>query len=372
MPLVLSVIIDDGSHLPLGKRQKLIRIDVKDVNTKEIVATRELSYVDTDKDEDYILIIEKSNDSDLKRHTLERHNDVNQCYINNISICDNIIKVDITSLRCKLCDSNIKSLEDLMEHLQNTHEVKIFTDIKNQMIPLKFDTKILTCAICDNGAMYNKFKSLLEHMKVHYRNYVCQECDAGFINPAQLRVHMNFHDIGNYACEICRKVFTNGRTLKAHVRAVHIVKSQPAYKCGYCNESFQFFHSKERHLQKVHGVVMAPINCQACDKSFTTRSTYLAHMKLNHLMIRPHACTQCNKSFTYSAALKEHERRVHMGLKLYECDLCNKHFSTKNALRQHIRIHTNDRRYKCQICGQAFVAKSSWRGHMRSKHDEMV
>ncbi|XP_052757220.1 zinc finger protein 184-like [Galleria mellonella] len=311
--------------------------------------------------------------ADLKRHSLETHDDVSLCYfVNNMTLSKYIIKLDITSLRCKLCDTNIKRLEDLMTHLQNTHKVKTFTDIDNHIIPFKFESKNLTCALCENGVPFHKFKSLLEHMTVHYRNYVCEDCDAGFINFEQLRQHRSVHESGSYSCNKCNKVFNNTRKLKAHIRAVHVMKSQPLSKCGYCNQAFLYFHTKEKHLQEVHGVQIARIKCQACDRSFLTRSNYTKHMKLNHLMLRPHACTQCDKAFAYLAQLKEHERRVHMGLRLYNCDECLKTFSTRKALQQHMRIHTNDRRFKCNVCGQAFIAKISWRGHMRSKHGEVV
>ncbi|XP_059056411.1 zinc finger protein 92-like isoform X3 [Achroia grisella] len=313
--------------------------------------------------------------ADLKKHSLEAHDDVHLCYFaktNRLSISKCVIKLDITSLCCKLCNTSIKTLECLMEHFSKTHDVKIFTDINNHIIPFKFETKFLSCAICENGVAFHKFKSLLEHMTVHYRNYVCEECDAGFINHIQLRNHKAIHESGNYTCETCAKVFNNGNKFKAHVRAVHVRKQQALSKCGYCKESFLYFHTKEKHLQEVHGVNIVRIKCQACDRSFLSRSNYTKHMKLNHLMVRPHSCGQCDKSFAYLAALKEHEGRVHLGLRMHKCDECIKTFSTKKSLQQHVRIHNNDRRFKCSLCGQAFIAKISWRGHMRSKHGMMI
>ncbi|XP_059056412.1 zinc finger protein 91-like isoform X4 [Achroia grisella] len=311
--------------------------------------------------------------AELKRHSLETHKNVRLCsFVNNMPMSKCIIKLDITSLCCKLCNSNMNSLNELMTHLQNIHEIKVFTDINNHILPFKFDTNVLTCAVCANGSAFNKFKSLLEHMTVHYRNYVCLECDAGFINSQQWWKHKDVHESGNFTCGICSKIFTNSNKMKTHLRAVHVVKSQLVYKCGYCNKSFQFFHTKEKHIREVHGVNIARIKCQACDRSFLSRSNYTAHMKLNHLMLRPHECLQCDKKFAYSAALKEHEIRVHLGLRLYKCDECLKTFKTKKILKQHIRIHNDDRRFKCDTCGQAFIARISLRGHMKSIHGEIL
>ncbi|XP_059056409.1 zinc finger protein ZFP2-like isoform X1 [Achroia grisella] len=310
--------------------------------------------------------------TNLKKHSLETHINVNQCYILNYkSMCDYIVKLDITALCCKLCDTNIDSLDNFMEHLQKIHDIKIFTDINNHIIPFKFDSKTLTCAVCANGITFYKFKTLLEHMRVHCRNYVCEECNEGFINSTQLRVHKNFHEAGNYPCDTCGKVLTNIRTLKAHVRA-HIFKSKLVHKCGYCSELFQFSHQKYKHLEKVHGVDIVPIQCQACDKTFMGRSGYSQHIKIHHLMEQSYKCTQCDKTYVHFASLKEHEKSVHEGIKPYKCDVCLKKYTRRITWMQHIRIHTNDRRHICKICGQAFVAKVSWRGHMRSKHGEII
>ncbi|KAM3957673.1 uncharacterized protein ACR2FA_008385 [Aphomia sociella] len=311
--------------------------------------------------------------ANLKKHSLETHDSVEIAnFATARSMCDYVIKLDITSLFCKLCDRQIDTVESLMNHLKIEHEIEIFTDIDNHIIPFKFDSEILACVICENRVEFNKFKSLLEHMTKHYRNYICDACDAGFINSRQLSTHKYVHDTGSYICETCEKVFENERKLKAHVRAVHVVKKLPKYRCGYCNETFIFYHAKEAHLQKVHGVNFLKINCRACDKSFLSRSSYTAHVKFNHMMLRSHECSQCGKRFARACSLKEHEERVHLGLRLYKCDLCIKTFTMRKALVQHMRIHNNDRRYKCKYCGQAFIAKISWRRHMRSKHDEIV
>ncbi|XP_059056410.1 zinc finger protein 354B-like isoform X2 [Achroia grisella] len=442
--------VDDGE--PSTKRdQEFIKIEIREVPTKKVALTTDLSDDGKDRNEDYYLIVNNPNDdldkkvgrkvrgnrnrntvksekvvrsnddkrknvdrtvkskhlcnvkailensnatiirhrsaigyscvfcteqyadaADLKSHSLETYDPVGlRSYITAMAMKKYIIKVDITGLCCKLCQTSINSLENLMEHLQNIHNVIIYTDIENHIVPFKFDTKTLTCAICVNGITFYKFKSLYEHMRVHYRNYVCDVCDEGFINFQQLKNHTPIHESGNFACETCPRVFNSDLKLKAHVRAVHAGKSNPGHKCGYCNEVFKFHHTREKHLREEHGVNITPITCKACDKTFLSRPSYTKHMYV-HLMLRPHACNLCDKTFAYTDKLKEHHERVHLGLRLHKCEVCLKTFSARKTLKQHIRIHTNDRRYKCSICGQAFIAKISWRGHMRSKHGEVV
>lgn len=307
--------------------------------------------------------------TDLKKHTLLTHHDVYKAsFMIKVGIDQYVIRLDITDLKCKFCDQNIDTLEQLMDHLKFDHERTIYTDIKNRIVPFKFGTEMHQCCVCMNT--FPKFKMLLEHMNIHYRNYVCEVCDVGFVNVQGLKCHKLTHDTGTFKCDHCSQIFDTNVKKKAHERTMHLLKPARS-KCGYCDETFSDYRKKEAHLVSMHGLKVPTPKCQACDKVFKDRKKLNVHIKRDHLLERQHKCSQCEASFFQSTELKDHMVK-HTGLRSFKCAVCTKAFSRAKSLREHMKIHDDIRRFKCEYCGQAFVQKCSWRGHMRSKHDEIV
>lgn len=306
--------------------------------------------------------------TDLKIHTLETHQEVKKAsFMVKVSMDQFIIRLDITSLQCSICNKDLDTLEHFMDHLKSEHQKPIYTDIKNHIIPFKFDTEILRCCICMNT--FSKFKMLLEHMSVHYRNYICDICDTGFITSQGLKCHKRIHETGTFKCDHCSLVFDTNVKRNAHVRTMH--SSKPVAKCMYCNEVFKDYRKKEAHLVTMHGLKVPTPKCQACEKVFKNRKVLNIHIKRDHLLDRRHKCPQCGMGFFASKELKDHMIK-HTGLRSFTCSICSKTFSRAKTLKVHLKIHDGVRKFKCEHCGQAFVQKCSWRIHMRSKHGEIV
>lgn len=311
------------------------------------------------------------NPADLKKHTLELHelDDITKsCFMRRNRMFEYFVRLDITDLRCKLCNNDIDNVENFIIHLKDKHQIKMFPEIKNHILPFKFDSETLRCFMCLN--VFNKFKTLLEHMNSHYRNYICETCDAGFVNLRQLSNHKISHVTGTFPCGYCSKVFDSFIKKQAHEKSVHIYKNI-LHKCGYCNERFTLVRLKEEHMIAVHGAQISPYKCQACDKIFDDLKNLYSHTKRDHLMQRLHKCTECEKSFFSVTQLRFH-MLSHTGVKEYQCEVCLKSYGRKYTLKEHMRIHADDRRFKCEHCGQAFVQKCSWKSHMRTKHGEII
>ncbi|XP_072943121.1 uncharacterized protein [Epargyreus clarus] len=307
------------------------------------------------------------NPGDLKKHTVDTHDVIEQIASvigkDSYRLC---IKLDITALQCKICKENIDTVELLIDHLMAVHDKKMYTDVKHQILPFKFDSDVLKCFICQN--VFNKFKALMEHMSVHYRNFNCDKCDTGFVNRKKLYFHMAGHKTGVFKCEHCPKVFNTNLKKKAHEYQAHIHSKRN--KCRYCDDRFSDTRQKDMHLERVHGVPTFARKCQACDKTFAHQNALLIHMKRHHLIERPNKCNQCEKAFFSSTELRAHMVK-HTGQREFQCVVCSKSYGRKWTLTEHMRIHADDRRFKCEHCNMAFVQKCSWRGHMRSKHGEM-
>lgn len=303
----------------------------------------------------------------LKEHTLTQHRNAETFYGNITANGPSrfLVKLDITDLKCLLCQASIDSLENLFSHLKDTHQKIFHTDIKDQIFPFKFNSDQLTCCMCTNNVVFVTFRALHEHMHKHYRNFICQVCDAGFINNITLSRHSVTHTKGSYKCRHCDSVFNNVFKRRNHEMRTH---TNSGNVCHFCNQSFKEYIAKEMHLSKVHNVTRK-YNCTACDRSFVTHSLLKVHVRRFHLMEKSCKCTQCDLAFFREGDLKNH-MLTHTGVKNFKCEVCFKFYAKRSTLNEHMRIHNNDRRFKCNLCGQAFVQKSSLTWHMKSKHSK--
>ncbi|KAJ8705668.1 hypothetical protein PYW08_012714 [Mythimna loreyi] len=297
---------------------------------------------------------------DLKMHTLETHDsELNPIfgYSKSAQLSEYNVKMDITDLECTLCSTSIDSLEDLLNHLQQDHDKLIYNDIRNRILPFKFESEKLTCCMCPNT--FDKFKKLQEHMHSHYRNFVCNVCDAGFVTQGSMTRHRSTHSTGVFPCSYCPKIFDTQLKKRSHERCNH-THTDVLNRCGYCNKGFRDYHCKELHISEVHGVKPILYKCNACDKCYSTKRKLRLHEKRDHLLERRYKCLTCDMRFFSSHDVKKH-MIIHTGEKEFQCEICLKAFGRKSTLNSHMRIHNNDRRYKCEYCGMSFVQKCSWK-----------
>ncbi|XP_075989293.1 uncharacterized protein LOC142985169 isoform X11 [Anticarsia gemmatalis] len=299
----------------------------------------------------------------LKTHSLEEHSNIQS--LRMPKPFEYIIKLDITDLKCKICEEKFKKLDDFVTHLKEKHSKKITSDIKD-IIPFKFDTEELRCAIC--GTEYSTFKILQEHMHNHFRNYICDVCSAGFITNRLLVRHKSRHGKGEFKCGHCEKTFACDQKRRDHEQRMHLGLKK-RNKCKLCDEKFDDYWTKMHHMVQKHGAPPISLKCTACDRTFTNRRSLARHVKKDHLMEREHVCSICDMQFFLKHYLDEH-MRVHTGVKKFQCHVCTKHYASKKSLRQHLRSHADDRKFACSVCGLAFVQRSTLKSHMRAKHGE--
>ncbi|XP_063544131.1 zinc finger and SCAN domain-containing protein 12-like isoform X12 [Cydia strobilella] len=279
--------------------------------------------------------IEFPNPDDLKAHTLDSHRDL-MYEDQRPPKCDHYsVKLDVTNLTCQ-CLKRFDQLSDLIHHLQVEHDQPIHAEVKNYFLPLRFDSGKLKCASCETE--FVAFRNAVEHMNMHYRNYICDVCDAGFVTRASLQSHKRIHVNGEYQCTTCDQVYNTKVKLQNHVLYTHQGQDK-RNKCSYCGKKFSNFFTKNNHVVKEHGVAPKVVKCTACDKTFVNYKVMQEHYKCCHLMIKD-----------------------------IKCNVCQKAFGRESSLTRHMMIHNGDRRHKCDYCGMAFVQKISLKTHLYSKH----
>lgn len=299
----------------------------------------------------------------LKKHNFE-HGDIYDDAMKVKYVADLIIKLDITGLKCRICDIEIDSLEELTTHLHEVHFITIHKDIDNHFIPFKFDTEVLRCAICADEFKY--FKVLSEHMCEHYSNYKCPECDRVFINKQSMQTHSYRHKKGEYKCSQCPKIFDTRLKIREHEHVTHKLSNKKR-KCGFCDEKFSSADLVKNHEAREHGITRINLTCEACDRSFASHKGLVTHKRRHHLLMRPFDCDTCGRGF-YTRQELEWHTATHTKAKQFHCHRCENSFATKPGLRQHLKAHIGYRKYICDYCKMAFVHMSTWKRHVSSIH----
>ncbi|CAK1554413.1 unnamed protein product [Leptosia nina] len=279
-----------------------------------------------------------------------------------------VIYSHITELKCTICDTELE-YNSLKTHLMTVHKKKFYPQGNDRVVPFKLiKGNEFHCQIC--GFSFETFGSIERHMNTHYRNYVCDQCGAGYMTKSRLKVHWRYsHSTGAFPCDTCKKVFPSQHKYNCHVDAVH--RSVKKNKCTKCPARFADYFNKHKHMVEVHGEPPLEYKCNVCDAVFKRRYALLCHVRRRHLEVKNIECKMCSYKCYTTTELKVHMIK-HVGERTYQCTVCKKAYARKKTLKEHMRIHTNDRRYVCAVCGQGFVQNCSLKGHMRSHHADYV
>lgn len=303
-----------------------------------------------------------SSAKDLKKHTLTVHTD--RCEDPRIFwLAEFTVRLDITDLKCLICKKEINSLENLIIHLKK-HGENYHTDIKNQIIPYKFDSDQFKCTQCDK--VFTFLKLLMNHMSEHYANYECDECGKAFVSRHRLASHKAIHKKGEFKCAICPKVFSTNVNRNKHQRNVHVYSGK-TYKCWKCDLFFVDPDQKSMHDVESHGVEPPSYKCNLCERTFQTRKARTNHINAFHFKRKPHKCEICDKSFAVKNKLANH-MVTHTGEKNLNCPICNKAFALADYLRVHLKTHDRNGKLECHLCSRKVYNETRLKKHMRNIH----
>lgn len=250
-----------------------------------------------------------------------------------LQVKDKNLKVDITSLQCKICSATLTNFNELKVHLKN-HGKDIDVGFKDNIIPFKLNEKQFDCQICT--ATYSKLRSLVRHMNSnHFNNFSCEYCGSQFGSLRLLKNHLQSHEGGSFPCPKCDKVFKSAIYRSNHIRVTHL--KHLLRTCPYCPERFNSNYSRTKHIRIAH--------------------------KPNSQLFK---CETCGKGFDLKYHLRLHIRSVHLHERNYECKVCHLRFFNNYAVSRHMHIHTGDYQFKCQICGKGFATRIRYKEHCKT------
>lgn len=271
----------------------------------------------------------------VRTHVINKHPycDPSGKAMKSIKGKDAIVKIDISSLACKLCCISISDLDALSDHLISNHKTKYDKSMISIVQPFKIAKDNMACPLCPDVA-FRYFVKLLEHMNESHsnNNVVCVYCGQTFRNTPSYRGHLaRYHRGSECKCPDCDLAFPNIAKLTAHRANVHGTKT---FKCSKCSEKFATVYLRQKHLIDAHG--------------------------------SGHKCSFCDRLFARNSYMKDHVRRLHLKEKNVECSVCKEKFFDKTRLNIHMVKHIGERNYHCDICGKTFLWKKNLRGHMSS------
>lgn len=272
-----------------------------------------------------------------------------------------LIKADITDVGCKICNDYITDLSELKTHLLIKHKTVLDPKSNDGLLPFKVTKEEFQCAICCDK--FAEFKTLNQHMNVHFQNFICEQCGTGFITPERLRTHAFSHESGSL------KIFRSTNAKNEHYATVHMQVKR--HRCPHCPETFRNYFQRNKHITNVHGLKLKEFKCTMCPKVFTLSGKLGVHIRTVHLKVKRHACDVCEWKFYSKSELKEHMIR-HGGERKFQCNICKKAYARKYTLREHMRIHDNDRRFVCTTCGRSFVQNCSLKHHAKIHHPALA
>lgn len=260
----------------------------------------------------------------------------------SIQVKEKNLKVDITTLVCKICSTTLLNLEELKVHLKN-HGKNINLDIKDNIIPFKLNEKQFDCQIC--GETYPKLRLLVKHMNSnHFNNFSCEYCGSQFVSLRLLKSHLQSHEIGNFPCSKCNKVFKSAVYRSNHIRVTHL--KHLLRTCPYCPERFNSNYNRTKHIRIAHKPNTELFKCETCGKAFDLKYHLRLHIRSVHLQERNFECNVCHLRFFNNYTLSRH-MKTHTGDYQFKCQVCGKGYSTRFRLREHCKTHA----VVCYNCG---------------------
>lgn len=196
------------------------------------------------------------------------------------------------------------------------------------------------------------------------KKFQCLHCEKAFILRVNLSHHASVkHETikkPTYNCDQRRSSFTLKGSLQRHSLRHTKIKQ---FKCFVCSKKFYFEYERKRHLI-THTFLQARkrIQCDLCERTFSTKPGLKFHLKRNHSSYEKVSCVFCTKTYSTKNNLLFHIRS-HIGEKTEVCEICSKEFCSKTEKNLHVRIHLGEKPHRCNVCAKPFTSTSNLRQH---------
>ncbi|XP_047518844.1 zinc finger protein 26-like isoform X2 [Pieris napi] len=314
---------------------------------------------------------------------------------------DNLVKIDITGLKCKLCDVDMEDVDMLMSHLSREHNKPVRFNARFGILPYKEINAQWLCVYCQK--VFKEFIHLNRHILCHFMNYSCEKCGTTFVSDHALKDHHR-----QVKCFRSAYKARNGRVLKPRTNAEIILQCSTAcpfrtwksnFNCVFCRVQTNNPSSLRVHVATQHEnydvqtafykklgkeflkVDITDLQCKLCFMPINNFETLTYHLKTDHqqpinsdaqIGLLPFRlndgsiwkCTICPNEFKDFVSLKKHTSEHFQN---YVCDTCGEGFITESAMIAHTKI-PHENKYNCSRCIATFSSLQERNVHVKTQH----
>lgn len=343
---------------------------------------------------------------------------------------NNVIKLDISVITCKLCDDIFDDIKSVIVHLVRKHSIAY-----NNNITMRFAMYRLIdhkCFICNDK--FDDFESLVQHNNVRHsvktvfnketpskstdcKQYKCYHCDTRFKNILMLIKHRNeVHKTDKVKRKevkpaipqsdkcTAKEIHQNIEIVLQMTTAMPFKYVNNTLKCVYCirdtifpNHTDLRDHNTKEHkhenlkrdfsnviVGKTFKLDITDLTCRVCRNTFEGLDAIIDHLIENHeakynkkitKILQPFkladdlACVVCKKEFTYLNILLQHMIQDH-GEKTFLCPHCGEKFTTDSSLARHVNKTHETKTIACKECSITFTTSHKLKCHRAIVHNQ--
>lgn len=316
--------------------------------------------------------------ADLRLHMKTEHVDLRTHRKFNIfcRMNDNLINVDITDLKCKVCPQDIPDVDTLMTHLSESHQKPVNFNARFGVLPFKQNPENQYVCVCCHR-VFADFASAKRHILTHFMNFVCDKCGTTFVSDHALRDH-------NRQVKCFRTAYNprNGKVMLSRHNAEIILQCSTVYpfrtwmsnfNCVFCRLQTREPASLRIHMAIRHSnydvqaafykklgknflsVDITELQCKLCLMVIPTFDALTYHLKNDHQL-----------PLNLEAQLGLLPFRLNDG-SIWKCTICPNEFKDFNSLKKHTAEHFQN--YVCDACGEGFITESAMIAHTKIPHE---
>lgn len=314
---------------------------------------------------------------------------------------DKLVQVDISDLKCKICNQELPDVETLVTHLTEKHEKFFKMNASFGVLPYKqsADGQWL-CVYCTK--VISDFVNFKRHIGNHFMSFSCDKCGSTFISEHSLRDHRR-----QVQCSRSAYKARNGEVLKPRTNAEIILQSCTAtpfriwknnFSCVFCRLQTSDPCNLRRHIAVKHAnydvqaafyrnlgknflkIDVTDLQCKLCFIQIETLDILTSHLKNDHqqpisngqIGLLPFRlndgsiwkCTICPNEFKDFISLNKHTSEHFQN---YVCATCGEGFITESAMVAHSKI-PHENKYNCSRCNATFSTLDERYHHVKTQH----
>lgn len=280
--------------------------------------------------------------------------------------------------RCRECPYIANTAEDLVQHEKDRHfkikkrscmfckfQTQIIEDLR-QHIEQEHKVKVNDAAIQDRGGRYwnHKGQQRNTHQKLQPENvFKCSSCNCTFLEKCKLDAHKKFcrktHVISPLVCKIC-----NYKTNVKKDFGKHMETHLKSYKCPYCYYTTVLKQNFDLHVLH-HNTTY---RCDHCPFTTHSKPAMIPHLQ-SHIREKQAFEQKVNRRKFMMLGKNHQNKHMMRSNKILRCSVCHYQTNYKIKLDHHLKHH--DKMFKCYHCQFSTKRKNFLIKHIKTHLQEI-